>query len=64
MTLKAGLVCIGSSNDITYTFSIPDDITTTTTPQFDSGGSRTGYTASFNSIEVFQGTLIRKIIYS
>ncbi len=60
VTLKAGLVCIGSSNDITYTFSIPEDITTTVTPQFDSGGSRTGYTASFNSIEVFQGTLIRK----
>ena len=60
VTLKAGLVCIGSSNDITYTFSVPDDITTTVTPQFDSGGSRTGYTASFNSIEVFQGTLIRK----
>ena len=60
VTLKAGLVCISSSNDITYTFSVPDDITTTVTPQFDSGGSRTGYTASFNSIEVFQGTLIRK----
>jgi len=60
VTLRAGLVCIGSSNDITYTFSIPEDITTTVTPQFDLGGSRTGYTASFNSIEVFQGTLIRK----
>jgi len=59
VTLRAGLVCIGSSNDITYTFSIPDDITTTVTPQF-SGGNRSGYTASFNSIEVFQGTLIRK----
>ena len=60
VTLKAGLVCIGSSNDITYTFSVPEDITTTVIPQFDGGGSRTGYTASFNSIEVFQGTLIRK----
>ena len=60
VTLKAGLVCIGSGNDITYTFSVPEDITTTVIPQFDSGGSRTGYTASFNSIEVFQGTLIRK----
>ena len=59
VTLRAGLVCIGSSNDITYTFSIPDDITTNVTPQF-SGGNRSGYTASFNSIEVFQGTLIRK----
>ena len=60
VTLKAGLVCIGSSNDITYTFSVPEDITSTVIPQFDGGGSRTGYTASFNSIEVFQGTLIRK----
>ena len=60
VTLKAGLVCIGSSNDITYTFSVPEDITTTVIPEFDGGGSRTGYTASFNSIEVFQGTLIRK----
>ena len=60
VTLKAGLVCIGSSNDITYTSSVPEDITTTVIPQFDGGGSRTGYTASFNSIEVFQGTLIRK----
>ena len=60
VTLKAGLVCIGSGNDITYTFSVPEDITTTVIPQFDGGGSRTGYTASFNSIEVFQGTLIRK----
>ena len=60
VTLKAGLVCIGSSNDITYTFSVPEDITTTVIPQFDGGGSRTGYTASFNSIEVFQWTLISK----
>jgi len=59
VTLRAGLVCIGSSNDITYTFSIPDDITTNVTPQF-SGGNLSGYTASFDSIEVFQGTLIRK----
>ena len=68
-TLKAGLVCIGSSNDITYTFSIPDDITTTVTPLFDTqtilpdgtiGSSRNGYTAFFDSITVFQGTLIKK----
>ncbi len=68
-TLKAGLVCIGSSNDITYTFSIPDDIITTVTPLFDTqtilpdgtiGSSRNGYTAFFDSITVFQGTLIKK----
>ena len=65
-TLKAGLVCIGSSNDITYTFSIPDDITTTVIPTFfpvpEAGGVRRlkGYTTSFDSITVFQGTLIKK----
>ena len=60
VTLKAGLVCIGASNDITYTFSIPEDITTTTTTTFDDEGSVTGYTANFNSIEVLQGTFLRK----
>ena len=33
VTLNAGLVCIGSSNDITYTFSIGEDITTTVTEE-------------------------------
>ena len=63
-TLKAGLVCIATGNDITYTFSIPDDITTVATSSGiinnDGSFSPTGYTASFNSIEVFQGTYLRK----
>ena len=52
VTLKAGLVCIGTGNNITYTFSIPDDITTTYSA--DSGGY------AFNDIEVLQGTFLRK----
>ena len=61
VTLNAGLVCIGSSNDITYTFSIGEDITTTITEElFDSNGVKTGYKASFDSIDVLQGTFVRK----
>ena len=52
VTLKAGLVCIGTGNNITYTFSIPDDITTTYSA--DSG------VYAFNDIEVLQGTFLRK----
>ena len=52
VTLKAGLVCIGTGNNITYTFSIPDDITATYSA--DNGGY------AFNDIEVLQGTFLRK----
>ena len=31
MTLKAGLVCVGNYDDTSYVFSIPEDVTTTTT---------------------------------
>ena len=65
VTLKAGLVCIASNSSVTYTFSIPEDITTTTTlgnvivdPQGNSIVN--GYTASFDSIKVLQGTFVRK----
>ena len=61
VTLNAGLVCIGSNNDITYTFSIGENITTTITEElFNSEGVKTGYKASFDSIDVLQGTFIRK----
>jgi len=59
VTLKAGLVCIGVGNNVTYTFSIPEDITTTTTIVFD-GDNPIGYKANFDSIEVLQGTFLRK----
>ena len=65
VTLRAGLVCIASNSSITYTFSIPEDITTTTTlgnvsvnPE---GNTITnGYSASFDSIKVLQGTFVKK----
>jgi len=61
VTLKAGLVCIGAGNNITYTFSIPEDITTTTTTLRDSDNNISGYKSSFDSIEVLQGTFLRKL---
>jgi len=65
VTLRAGLVCIASNSNITYIFSIPEDITTTTTlgnvsvnPE---GNTITnGYSASFDSIKVLQGTFVKK----
>lgn len=50
LTLKAGIVCVGSSNDTTYTFAIPEDITANVV----SG------TASFSNINVFQGIFLTK----
>ena len=51
MTLQAGLVCVGSTNETNYVFSIPEDITTT----INSG------TASFEDIKIFQGTFLKKV---
>ena len=54
VTLKRGLVCVGNANDDTYTFSIPQDITA----PVENG------VASFNEIEIYQGTyLTKKFIY-
>ena len=50
LTLKAGIVCVGSANDTTYTFAIPEDITA----NVDSG------VASFSNIDVYQGTFLTK----
>ena len=50
MTLKAGLVCVGSVNESQYVFSIPEDITTTIN----------GGTATFDNITVCQGTFLKK----
>jgi hypothetical protein len=50
VTLQAGLVCVGSVDNTSYTFSIPDDISANVV----SGD------ASFNSIDVYQGTFLTK----
>ena len=50
LTLQAGLVCVGSANDTSYTFSLPNNISTTVSNNV----------ASFNNINVYQGTFLKK----
>ena len=50
LTLSAGLVCIGASESSTITFSIPSSITSTVV----------NGVATFNNIDVYQGTFLRK----
>jgi len=50
LTLAAGLVCIGASENQTITFSIPSNITTTVN----------NGVATFNNIDILQGTYLSK----
>ena len=50
LTLQAGLVCVGTSENSNYIFSIPESITTT----INSG------VANFNNITIYQGTYLKK----
>ena len=60
LTLKAGIVCVGTANDTTFTFSIIEDITANTTSgPINSDGSPT-FIASFNNIDVCQGIYLTK----
>lgn len=49
-TIPAGLVCVGTANDTSYTFCTPENISTTI-----SNGS-----VGFSSITVYQGTFLKK----
>lgn len=50
LTLQAGLVCVGSVDNTSYTFSIPDDISANVVSEV----------ASFDNIEIYQGTFLTK----
>jgi len=50
LTLQAGLVCVGSADNTSYTFSIPENITRPVVNQ----------TVGFTSITVYQGTFLTK----
>ena len=51
LTLEAGLVCVGTTNDSNYVFSIPESITTTV-----SSG-----TGTFTGIDIYQGTYLKNV---
>ena len=50
LTLQAGLVCVGTSDNTSYTFSIPENISATV-----SNG-----VARFTNIDIYQGTFLKK----
>ena len=50
LTLQAGLVCVGTSENSNYIFSVPESITTT----INSG------VANFSNITIYQGTYLKK----
>ena len=54
LTLEAGLVCVGATNNSSYVFSIPESITTTV----NSGVANFG--TQLNPIVVYQGTYLTK----
>jgi len=59
LTLQAGLVCTGSVGGTSYVFSIPDNVTATVSPSTPRGTGVLG-TASFDSLEIYQGTFLKK----
>jgi len=62
LVLKRGLTCVGNTNDTSYTFSILEDIqlSTTVTDITIDGVPTTQRTATFENIEVSQGTYLTK----
>ena len=54
VTLQAGLVCVGSVDDTSYVFSVPESITTTVV-----NGTASFGTAQ-NPISIYQGTFLSK----
>ena len=60
LTLQPGLVCVGTANDTSYVFSIPESITSVTSQLNDSSGNVISSTSSFNNIVVYQGTYLTK----
>jgi len=61
VTLRKGLVCVGAQDNTSFTFSIPDDVSVTA--PIDSSSTTTinpPRTATFNNLNVFQGTLLKK----
>lgn len=50
MTLQAGLVCVGNSDNTSYTFSVPENISTKVIDGV----------ASFDGISIYQGTFLTK----
>jgi len=57
LTLRSGLVCVGNSENTTYRFSIPDDITSSRV--IDING--TSFAQFNDTINVYEGTLLQRV---
>ena len=57
LTLRSGLVCVGNSENTTYRFSIPDEITSSRVR--DIGG--TSFAQFDEPISIYQGTLLQRV---
>jgi|TARA_Y100000287_G_scaffold160049_1_gene138757 hypothetical protein len=60
LTLKAGIVCVGNTNDTSHTFAISEDITANTVSGPTNSNGDPTFIASFNNINVFQGIFLTK----
>tara|TARA_R110000868_G_scaffold45191_4_gene150201 strand:- start:10172 stop:11950 length:1779 start_codon:yes stop_codon:yes gene_type:complete len=63
VTLQAGLVCVGSVDNTSYTFSIPDDISANVVSgvaSFNQSNSGTSGVGISTGIEIYQGTFLTK----
>ena len=57
LTLRSGLVCVGNSENTTYRFSIPDEITSSRVR--DIGG--TSFAQFDEPISIYQGTVLQRV---
>jgi hypothetical protein len=60
VTLKAGLVCVGTTKNSSFVFSIPEDITTTSPLDDPTDGLIGDRTATFTNIDIYQGSYATK----
>tara|TARA_S200000501_G_scaffold208132_2_gene195549 strand:- start:11542 stop:13488 length:1947 start_codon:yes stop_codon:yes gene_type:complete len=57
LTLRSGLVCVGNSENTTYRFSIPDEITSTRVIDIDG----TSFAQFDDPVSVYEGTYLQRV---
>jgi len=59
--LRPGLVCVGSINNTTYRFSIPDEITSSRIITKEVGGVKRRFAQFDDNISIYEGTLLQRL---
>ena len=57
LTLRSGLVCVGNSENTTYRFSIPDEITSTRVRDING----VSFAQFDDAIDIYEGTLLQRV---